>query len=142
GAGGGPGGQEQSGAEDPAGVDRDRLAELVASAGEVAQDQSESGDQAPGEAAAGVVVAGEEEEQAQDHHRGEDEPGGDLEDERPGTWIAHGGADEPPAGRGAGALDGCACGAGAATPGHGLVDVRQTGAGAVAAVAEHEAGDA
>ena len=65
------------------GVDRRRLAELVAAAGEVAQDQREPGDQPAGEPAAGLVVPGEQQVHREDQDRVEQEPGDHLEHDRP-----------------------------------------------------------
>src|SRR5699024_752736 len=76
------------------------------------------------------------------HHRGEDEPGGDLEDEGAGARVTDGGADEPAAGGGPGRLDDDAGGLHSAPAGAGLVRIGDARAGAVASVAEDEAGDA
>ena len=85
-------------------------------------------------------MAGEEEEQAQDHHRGEDEPGGDLKDEGAGARIADGRTDQPAAGGGAGRFDDDPGGLHAAATRQGLAGIGDARAGTVAPVAEDQAG--
>jgi hypothetical protein len=70
-------------------VQRQRLAEFVTAAGQVAQHQRQPGGQPAGEAAAGGVVPGEEEVHRQHHDQREDHPGRDLEHQRAVARVAH-----------------------------------------------------
>ena len=75
-------GQEEPGAHGAAGVDRQGFIQLCAPASQVAQDKSQSGDEATGEAATWCIMAREEEIEGNRDHRREEHAGRDIDHKR------------------------------------------------------------